>query len=147
MEPKPELHHIGEFGLSLSVLGADGNKLPYKGFIEADVSVPSLGGQSFIIPVLVMSNTEFNSEVPAIIGTNVIRLCKESSPNNNNNIPSEWQIAFDSLCDDSIPVRTTNTHNIRVGPGEVKTLHGIVRNTKDIHTAVTEHIDSSLSVI
>ena len=32
-----------------------------------------------------------------------------------------------------------------MGPGEVKTLHGLVRNTKDMHTAVTEHIDSSLS--
>ena len=32
-----------------------------------------------------------------------------------------------------------------MGPGEVKTLHGLVRNTKDMHTAVTEHIYSSLS--
>ena len=43
------------------------------------------------------------------------------------------------MCDDTIPVRTTNNYNLRVGPGEIKTLHGIVRNTKDMHTAVTEH--------
>ena len=49
------------------------------------------------------------------------------------------------MCDDKIPVRTTNDYNLRVGPGEIKTLHGIVRNTKDMHTAVTQHTDSSLS--
>ena len=39
----------------------------------------------------------------------------------------------------------TNNYSIRVGPGEVKTLHGLVRTTEDMHTAVTEHKDSSLS--
>ena len=45
----------------------------------------------------------------------------------------------------TVPVRTTNNFNIRVGPGEVKTLHVLVLQTKDFDTAVTEHIDSSLS--
>ena len=49
------------------------------------------------------------------------------------------------MCEDTLPVRTTNNYNIRVGPGEVKTLHGLVRKTRDFDTAVTEHIDSSLS--
>ena len=143
MEHKPVLHDVNELGLSLSVIGANGSKLPYKGFIEADISVPSLGNDSFVIPVLVVSNTEYNKHVPSIIGTNVIRLFKDSCP--ISDIPSEWQTAFDCMCDDTIPVRTTNNYNLRVGPGEIKTLHGIVRNTKDMHTAVTEHTDSSLS--
>ena len=42
MEHKPVLHD-SELGLSLSVIGANGSKLPYKGFIEADIYVPSLG--------------------------------------------------------------------------------------------------------
>ena len=88
-------------------------------------------------------DTEYNNKVPAIIGTNVNRLFKQSSP--ENVVPVEWQTAFDSVCDDTLPVRTTNNFNIRVGPGEVKTLHGLVRKTKDFDTAVTEHIDSSSS--
>ena len=48
------------------------------------------------------------------------------------------------MFDDTIPVRITNNYNLRVGPGKIKFLHGIVRNTKDVHTAVTEHTDNSL---
>ena len=73
MEHKPVLHDVSELGLSLSVIGAYGSKLPYKGFIEADIYVTSLGNASFVIPVLVVSNTEYNKHVPSIIGTNVIR--------------------------------------------------------------------------
>ena len=49
------------------------------------------------------------------------------------------------MCNDTLPVKTCNNYNIRVGPGEVKVLHGIVRKTGKMDTAVTEHIDSSLS--
>ena len=37
MEHKPVLHDVSELGLSLSVVSANGSKLPYKGFIEADI--------------------------------------------------------------------------------------------------------------
>lgn len=142
LNPQPELHSISELGISLSVLGASGSKVPYSGFIEADISVPFLTTENFVVPVLVMTDTGFNKDCPSIIGTNVIRICKEHS--HNSDIPSEWQTAFESLCE-QVPVRTTNTYSLRVGPGEVKTLHGIVRNINNIQTAVTEHIDGSLS--
>lgn len=77
LQPQPVLHDISDFGLS--VIGADGNQLPYKGYIEAEVSVPCLENNTFIIPLLVVANTDYNRKVPAIIGTNVIRLCKQSS--------------------------------------------------------------------
>ena len=93
--------------------------------------------------MLVVSNTEYNKYFPSIIGTNVIHSFKDSCP--NGDILSEWQTTFDCMCDDTIPVRTTNNYNLRVGPGEIKTLHGFVCNTKDMHIAVTEHTDSSLS--
>ena len=57
MEHKPVVHDVSELGLSLSVIGANGSNQPYKGFIEADISVPSLGYDSFVISVLVVSNT------------------------------------------------------------------------------------------
>ena len=71
LNPTPELHDIEEFGLS--VIGANGSKLPFLGYIEAEISVPILGEQTHMIPVLVVSNTDYNKKVPVIIGTNVIR--------------------------------------------------------------------------
>lgn len=141
LEPLPELRNITEFGLS--VRSAGGNKLPYKGYIEASVSVPSLGNKTYHVPLLVVSDTEYNTKVPAIIGTNVIRLCKQA--NDLNDIPIEWQTAFDSMSDQSIPVKTFCNYSIRVAPGEVNTLHGMVRKTSDLEAAVTEHVNGSLS--
>ena len=40
LKPQPPLRDITEFGLS--VLGANGSHLPYKDYIEADISVPFL---------------------------------------------------------------------------------------------------------
>lgn len=141
LEPLPELHDISEFGLS--VVSAGGSQLPYKGYIEANISVPSLGDSSLTVPLLIVSDTDYNSKVPAIIGTNVIRLFKQDkSP---SDVPVEWQTAFDSMCDDGLPVKTTCNYSIRINPGEIKTLHGIVRKTNGIECAVTEHTNGSLS--
>ena len=144
LDPKPTLHSITEFGLSVTC--ANGTELPYKGYIEADIVVPSLGNTTYKAPVLVVENTDYNRRVPVIIGTNVIRLCKQASNDSSeSNIPAEWQVAFDSMCNEILPVKTTNNFSIKVAPGEVKTLSGFVRNTKSFQTAVTEPIDTSLS--
>ena len=95
------------------------------------------------IPILVVNDTDFNMAVPAIIGINVIREYKDFRSKSNTHV--EWQTALDNLCDSAIPVRTTNNFNICVGPGEVKTLNGLARKTGDINTAVTKHINNSLS--
>ena len=100
----PELRNITEFGLSIQSAG--GAKLPYKGYIEAEISAPFLSNSVFNVPLLVVSDTEYNKDVPIIVGTNVIRLCKASVP--TRDVPVEWQTAFDSMCDDAIPVKTTN---------------------------------------
>ena len=139
MEPKPLLRDIRELGISLSVLSASGNKLPYIGFIPIDLSVPDLDNMKCSTLALVVPHTSHNKQVPCIIGTNATRQYKKSCT--NENVPSEWQIAFD----ETVPVRTTNNYSTQVGPGEVKTLHGLKCNTNDMHTAMTEHIDSSLS--
>ena len=141
LKPLPQLHLITEFGLD--VKGASGDNLPYKGYIEAEISVPFFTNSSFKIPLLVVSNTEYNSKVPAIVGTNVIRLCKAEVT--NEQVPVEWETAFDSLCDESTPVRTTCNYAIRIAPYEIKTIHGIARKTGNFETAVTEHMNTSLS--
>ena len=141
MDPVPELHDLDEFGLS--VQGATGKELSFKGYVEAEISVPFLSDSVFNIPLLVVPETEYNSKVPVIIGTNLIRLCKIDS--SDSEVPVEWQTAFDCLTGDSIPVKTTNNYAIRIGPNEVKTIHGIARKSGDFETAVTEHMESSLS--
>ena len=138
LNPIPELKNIKEFGLSVPMVP---NYL--RGYIEAEIKVPCLGTEVFHIPLLVVADTKYNTKVPAITGTNVIRLFRQTSP--QTDIPVEWTTAFDSLCNDTLPVKTCNNYNIRVGPGEVKVLHGIVRKTGKMDTAVREHIDSSLS--
>ena len=47
LKAKPPLRDITEFGLS--VLGASGSQMPYKGYIEADISVPFLGKTTYIL--------------------------------------------------------------------------------------------------
>ena len=121
-ECQPPLRYIKNFGLS--VVAAHCSPVPYKGYSEVDISMPFLRSVDFTIPVLIVSDTEYNRKVPVIIGTNVKRLCKQSVP--EADVPAEWQFAFNSLCDDSLPVRTTNNFNIHVGPGEGKVLHGFI---------------------
>ena len=53
---------------------------------------------------------------------------------------------FYSLNDEGIPVKTTNSYSVRIGPNEVKTIHGIAIKSGDFDTAITEHVDTSLSV-
>ena len=141
MDPVPELHDLDEFGLS--VQGATGKELPFKGCVEAEISVPFLSDSVFNIPLLVVPETEYNSKVPVIIRTNLIRLCKTDS--SDSEVPVEWQTAFNCLTGDSIPVKTTNNYAIRIGPNEVRTIHGIARKSSDFETVVTEHVESSLS--
>ncbi|MCG8044919.1 MAG: RNase H-like domain-containing protein [Candidatus Thiodiazotropha endolucinida] len=143
MDPVPELGDTKDFGLDLAVYGANGSRLAYLGYIVADVSVPSLGPIKYGVPILVVKDTEYNKSVPAIIGTNIIREYVEQC--SNTDTPVEWKTALDSVTDSAIPVKSTNNFSIRIGPGEVKTLNGIARNTGDINTAVTEHINNSLS--
>lgn len=54
-------------------------------------------------------------------------------------------MAFDNIACDNIPFKTTNNYGIRLAPGEVKTVQGIARNVGNFNTAVTEHINTSLS--
>ena len=142
MDPVPELGDTKDFGLDLAVYGPNGSRLVDCGYIVADISVPSLGPIKQSVPILV-KDTEYNNTVPAIIGTNIIREYAEYRSKAES--PPGWQTALDILSDSAIPVKITNNFSIRVRPGEVKTLNGIARKSCDISTAVTEHINNSLS--
>ena len=59
---------------NLRVEGADGNELPYTGFIECSIVLPNncVEGFNICVPILVVADTQHNSLVPLVIGTNVI---------------------------------------------------------------------------
>ena len=58
----------------LRVEGADGNKLPYLGFVVCDITLPLTGSDVFCIsiPVLVVPDTPYNASVPFLMGTNYL---------------------------------------------------------------------------
>lgn len=63
----------------------------------------------------------------------------------SSNIPEAWNLAFKSMCKKDLKVRSTNHFPISIGPNEVKTLHGLVRKSYDLETALTEQSDTSQS--
>ena len=75
------------------------------------------------ISILVVSNTAYNRKFLSLIGTSIINRCLDAK-RCSASVPDRWKMAFDSLVNDNIPVKTTNKHGIRLSQGEVKTVHG-----------------------
>ncbi|KAH3752231.1 hypothetical protein DPMN_186846 [Dreissena polymorpha] len=89
MDPKPFRYSLED--LQLSITGANGTERVYMGYIKAAISVPNISEETFDVPVLVVPNTEYNINVPVIIGTNVIRHL-HSLP--LENLSKEWKSSF-----------------------------------------------------
>ncbi|KAH3789414.1 hypothetical protein DPMN_167593 [Dreissena polymorpha] len=70
MDPKPELLPLTDFKIQLT--GANGTAIIYTGYIEVAVKLPCSSRQSQML-VLIVKDTEYNSKVPAIVGTNLLR--------------------------------------------------------------------------
>ena len=68
----------------------------YKRCIEAVIEVRFLYSMELAMHVLVVPATEYSSQVPIVIGTNVIRKCGKLC-DYNNIIPDELKNAFVSL--------------------------------------------------
>ena len=62
LDPKPVLSAISDF--NLNVVTADGNALPYLGYIEGDIRIPSILN-NIDVPILVVPGTEYSSLFPA----------------------------------------------------------------------------------
>lgn len=143
LQCKPKLYDIEDF--ELKVYSADGNSFPFSGYVEVELQIPFLSMNPIHVPVLVTKGTEYNSQVPIIVGTNIIRLCKEYSNSTDVIIPDEWKLAFTNLSiNNDIPVKTTNKYSITVGPFECKTISGIVKSFDNdcASTAITEQMDN-----
>ena len=78
----------------LTLTAAGGHTLPYDGMVEVDVNL-NPGSSDFVYPIvaLVMPGSVYNSDVPVIIGTNVIkRYAEDASPDKPTS--TAWNLAL-----------------------------------------------------
>jgi hypothetical protein len=133
---KPTLHSLDQFNLQVNA--ANGEIVPYLGYIEARIKVPFIKDKSFDVPVLIVPMTENNITLPVIIGTNFIRICgSEIGNKQHTDLPEAWNMAIDSLIDDSVGI-VKSTKRYTLQPYESKTITGIVRKSRNVESAVTE---------
>ena len=143
LHPKPEIIGLEELVLS----GPDGKELPYLGYTEATIQAEFLFDKEISVPALVVSSTSYHSEVPIVVGTNVIRICKDKC-RDTDHIPTEWQDAFLSLQNGNVgSVRSTNKMSFDIQQMETITVSGLVRKQKEIESAVTEQTENVSSKI
>ncbi|KAH3755644.1 hypothetical protein DPMN_190342 [Dreissena polymorpha] len=93
MDPKPELLPLTDFKIQLT--GANGTAIIYTGYIEVAVRLPCSSMQSQML-VLIVKDTGFNSKVPAIVGTNLLREYRQEFEMQSEEFPKSWEIAFDA---------------------------------------------------
>ena len=167
-------HPLQSLGKLLKVEGASGQAIPYLGYIEIDISFPKeVSGQveSHSVLALIVPDTEYNRRVPLIIGTNLIKLCRDKCKNKcgvrflqKMDIPTPWRLAYRYLtvqsqshaCSidfESVPIKSEKHHAVTVKPNETVVVDGYIRMAHDtkIDSAIIEpcqssHISSSLMV-
>ena len=128
---------VRDINITLTVL--------YLGLIEVTVKADFMQGEEVEALALIMPNTEYNRQVPIIVGTNVIRTY-QSLYSEESDIPPQWKAAFMAIRDDYAgTVRSTNKMPIEIQPMETITISGLVRKQKNINSAVTEPTDRASS--
>ena len=141
LSPTPTLISIENF--NLKVEGAGGYTLPYLGYIECGLQIPFLGQQIIEVPALVVPTTDYSLNIPVVVGTNAIKICREKCTDTTD-IPDEWQTAFLSLQQSRVGVvKSTNTSNIQIQPMETVTLSGFLRKKRNVEEAVTEQTEGA----
>ena len=69
---------IEEIETFLNIEVAGGHSLEYSGVVVLEFSFPSLGLENLEpVPILVVKETNYNKQVPFIIGTNILNHCQE----------------------------------------------------------------------
>ena len=63
----------------ITVRTAGGNELPYLGFSEIILDLVPLGGLSVNVPALVVDDDKCDSQVPVVVGTNVLQTIQPST--------------------------------------------------------------------
>ncbi|XP_053389926.1 uncharacterized protein LOC128552882 [Mercenaria mercenaria] len=139
MTDRPELRSLEDF--DIDIYCANGQEVPYSGYIELGVKVPSLNDEEAVALILIVPQTEYNQRVPVIIGTNLIReFSKLSKEKEADTIPNEWRESFDVLSATTIG-KVKVTKKITLLPRETKTVTGFIRKQRHVESAVTECLD------
>ena len=73
---------------------ANGQTLDYSGSVVVQVSAPCNGEATVLVPCLVDHMTEYNKEVPVIVGTNIINWVYQHTLDDADEILTEWATAF-----------------------------------------------------
>ena len=83
--------------------------------------------------------SDVNTRTPAIIGTNVIRFCKDMT----NVCDEAWKNAIQNMCvNNCLPVKSTNRFPITLGQNDVKYVKGVVKNISATQQVITEQADN-----
>ena len=151
-------------GNLLRVEGASGQAIPYLGYIEMDIKFPKeVTGEEEVhsILALVVPQTEYNQRVPLVIGTNIIRLCKDKCTKRcgvrflqKMDVPSPWRLAYKYLTVTSqqhqlipgpVQVKTGKHHATVVKPNETTIVEGYVRTAHNplAYSALIEPVSES----
>ena len=124
----------------LDLRQVSGEPVEYCGILPVDLKFPDLhSNRIFSVPVLVMKNTNFNHEVPILIGTNVLSSClncikQETGEQNVKklDVSTPWKIVFQCL--QYIEKKSLDrvrqvysTKSVELAPETSVTLHGLTR--------------------
>ena len=82
---KPELKELSTLGLQISV--ADGSILQFRGYIECIISLLDI---ELLVPIVIVPETEFNKNCPVIVGTNILRICRDHYSHDLSQLPDAW---------------------------------------------------------
>ncbi|XP_053372981.1 uncharacterized protein LOC123532109 [Mercenaria mercenaria] len=136
---------------------ADGSKLPYLGYIQADINIPNglPKSQDHTCLFLVVPDTNYSSRTPVILGTNILEILVEECKNNfgeqflqKSNLHVPWYLCFRTIVlrkkklqqnkNRIAIVRSAVPHKVLVKPNESITID--VYTDKEIDHPVTNAI-------
>ena len=130
---------------NLVIRQAGGSVLPYLGYVEAEISVPTqekpIGAVFLVVP-----DTEYNLRIPLLIGTNILEYLRK--PNDLNSIQEHerpWAFAMSHLQrmsdEASVGGRVKTTQNVKIPAFGKQVVEGLVHNRGQSVCAMT--IDTS----
>ena len=163
------VHDLGEI---LTVECADGESLPYSGYIEADIFAPSVTKEEHPLPCLflVVPDTRYNRRVPLLLGTNILEplmMCTKASYGprflQTHKLSVPWYLSFRSLVVRDAELRKKNNclglvknaqaENIVIKPNARVTVTAFVDKPMDyqatcaiMQPALNEHLSSLLDI-
>jgi transposase InsO family protein len=131
----------------LTVHAAGGGLVNYLGYVEVDITVDNL---SYRVLALVVPGDSYSSDVPVILGTNIIRLFAGDCKYEADDRPA-WKMAFRAMRiledNDGVVGLVKATKAETLAPGERKLLYGLTRAHAGVNlpsmTVLTEEVPES----